>query len=196
MSKTSFQVDRELNVTGKGTLTNAARIIGNLNLGSILTGSIGAYQNIDREYKKAISNDGKIVGKERTDILLQIDTFLDMLFILIRALDVDRLRVKETNFLLENRHSGFRLQVREKNNIWNAEGKLNVFMTHPVKNFRDIYNNKLAPEIIDLLKKYGKASEDGVIDVKEMDELRKGAKQVIYYTLFLRFQVEKCLINS
>jgi len=195
MSKTSFQVDRELNVHGKGTLSNALRQLeGEVNLGKCLTKSIAVYQSIDQEYKKAMANDGKIVGKERTDILEQIDLFMDMLILLWRTLDEEKRR--EILIAIGNKQTGFHLNITEKNQLWEAEGTLNQIMVRPVKNFRDIYNNKLAPEIIDLLKKYGQATEDGVIDIEEINILKRGVKQVLYYTLFLRFQLEKCLINA
>ena len=194
MSKTAFKLDPELNVTGKGTLTAAAQRVGQLSLGNCVAKGVAAYQNIDREYRKALANDGRIVGTERADILEEIDMFIDILLLMMRILDEERR--KENVTLIENRHSGFTMTIREHNSLWEAQGKLNVFMVRPVKNFRTIYNNKLAPQIIELLKNYGQALEDGVLDVAEMQTLKQDVKQVLYYGIFLRFQVEQCLVND
>lgn len=194
MSKTLFKMDPELNVTGKGTLTQAQNFLGQVNLANCLARAVGSYQKIDKEYRKALANDGRIVGTERADILEEVDLFLDLLLILMRLLDEEGR--KENTIDLENKASGFLMTIRERNGLWEAQGKLNMYMVRPVKNFRIIYNNKLAPEIIDLLKNYSQAMEDGVLDVNEMQTLKKGVKQVLYYALFLRFQIEQCLIND
>ena len=65
-----------------------------------------------------------------------------------------------------------------------------------LKHFNDIYHNRLAPEVVRLLQMYREAAADSFIDNDEKDKLRKDIKQVIYYTLFLRFQLELCLIND
>ncbi len=194
MSKTSFQLDAELNVVGKGTLSSAAQALGQVTLANCISKAVGSYQNIDREYRKALANDGRIVGKERSDILEEVDLFLDILLLMMRILDEERR--KENVVLIENKHSGFTMTIKERNYIWEAQGKLNVFMVRPVKNFRTIYNNKLAPQIIELLKNYGAALEDGVLDVNEMHTLKKDVRQVLYYGIFLRFQIEQCLVND
>ncbi len=194
MSKTSFQLDAELNVTGKGTLSLASQAVGKVTLAACVAKAVGSYQNIDREYRKALANDGRIVGTERADILEQVDLFLDILLLMMRLLDEER--KKENVVFIENKHSGFSMTIREQNLIWEAQGKLNIFMVRPVKNFRSIYNNKLAPQIIELLKNYGQALEDGVLDVNEMHTLKKDVRQVLYYGIFLRFQIEQCLIND
>lgn len=194
MPKTTFQVDDELNISGKGTLTEAVGYIGERTVPKCLTNAVSVYQTIDQEYKKAVGNDGKIIGKERTDLLEQIDLFLDMLIILWRALDEEKKR--EIEIAIENKQSGFLITFGEKNNLWEANGRLSPVMARPVKNFRDIYNYKLAPQIVELLKRYSQATEDSVLDYQEIQDLKKGVKQVIYYTLFLRFQLEKCLINA
>ncbi len=195
MSKTEFQVDGELNVRGKGSLSNAHKQMGpDVTLGLCISKAVASYQSIDKEYKKAIANDGKIVGTERTDILEEIDLFLDLLIVLWRQVDEEKRR--DILIPLENKQSGFHMNIRERNQLWEAQGKLNQMMVRPVRNFRDIYNNRLAPEIIGLLKTYGEAAADGVIDINEIQDLKKGVRQVIYFTIFLRFQMEKCLINA
>lgn len=77
MAKTSFNILNNLTFTGKGALLEVENVIGNVQFAQGISKVIGLYQNIDREYKKAVGNDGKIVGKERTDILEQVDRFLN-----------------------------------------------------------------------------------------------------------------------
>lgn len=193
MANTTFEVDKELFVQGSGSLGQALRIIGNNTLSNAITKSIQAFQEIDVSYKKAVANDGKIIGTERSDILFRTDILFDLMIISWKILSEGE---TEYRIKIENKKNDFNIDIIESNGIWKLNGHLTPNMNKPVKNFTEIYNTKLAPEVINLLQNYKKACEDGVLDGDEKELLKKGIKQVLYYVLFLRFQLEKCLINN
>lgn len=192
MAKTSFNILNNLTYTGKGSLLEVENIIGNVNFAQGISKAIGLFQNIDREYKKAIGNDGKIVGKERTDILLQVDRFWNGIILVWKKLEMRN----DNLIIIENKNVNFMMTLNERNGLWDASGTVPNFFVRPVKNFQEIYNNKLTPEIVALLKRYAEASEDGIIDDDEREDLKKGMQRVLYYTFFLRTQVEKLLVHD
>lgn len=192
MAKTVFQIQQNLGIYGKGALLEVEKILGNAGFAQGLTKAIGLYQLIDQEYKKAIGNDGKIVGSERTDILARIDLFFNGLIYIWKQLE----QSNAVSIKIENVKADFLFMIEERNGLWEANGRLAVFFTRPVKNFQDIYNQKLAPEIVSLLKRYAEAVEDGIIDDEERADLKENLKRVLYYTLFLRLQIEQCFIND
>ena len=192
MAKTSFDILHNLTFTGKGALLEVENIIGNVSFAQGISKAIGLFQNIDREYKKAVGNDGKIIGKERTDILMQVDRFLNGIILVWKKLEMRN----DNIIIIENKNVNFLMNISERNGLWEASGTVPNFFVRPVKNFQEIYNNKLTPEIVALLKRYAEASEDGIIDDDEREDLKKGMQRVIYYTFFLRTQVEKLLIHD
>jgi hypothetical protein len=192
MAKTSFEILHNLTFTGKGALLEVENIIGNVSFAQGISKAVGLFQNIDREYKKAVGNDGKIIGKERTDILMQVDRFLNGIILVWKKLEMRN----DNIIIIENKNVNFLMNINERNGLWDASGTVPNFFVRPVKNFQEIYNNKLTPEIVALLKRYAEASEDGIIDDDEREDLKKGMQRVIYYTFFLRTQVEKLLIHD
>lgn len=193
MANSNFNVDKKLSVTGSGSLGQAMRFLKENTLAVAIPKSIEAFQEIDKQYRKAVANDGKIIGTERTDILDRVDLLMD---IMILAWKQTGNRGEECRIRVENKEKNFLFEITEANGLWKASGRLTPSMTRPAKNFNELYNARLAPEIIALLKTYREACADNVIDQNEKESLRHNIKQVIYYVLFLRFQLEKCLISE
>jgi len=193
MSKTFFDTDQELNITGRGSLSKVRRLIKDPSLSVCIQQAMSVYKEINESYFAAMANDGRIIGSERTDILEWVDLFLDLLITTWNCLDKSD---GETRIEIDNKKHHFHLVITEKNGLWSAQGQLTPVMITPVRNFRVIYNEKLSPEIINLLQTYRAAVADKIIDDDEKADLQKGLKQVIYYTLFLRLQLEKCLVNN
>lgn len=192
MAKTSFNLLNNLTFTGKGSLLEVENILGKVTFGQGISKSIGLFQNIDREYKKAVGNDGKIVGKERTDILLQVDRFFNGIILTWKKLEMNN----ENQIIIENKNLNFLMTINERNGLWETSGTVPNFFVRPVKNFQEIYANKLTPEIVSLLKRYAEVVEDGIIDDDEREDLKAGMRRVLYYTFFLRTQVEKLLVHD
>lgn len=193
MANSYFEIDKNLGIFGGGSLGQALRFLKENTLSSAISRSIEAFQEIDKQYRKAVANDGKIIGTERTDILDRVDMLMDIMII---AWKHTGNRGEECRIRIENKDRNFLFEIAEANGLWKATGRLTPGMTRPAKNFNDLYNARLAPEIIALLKTYRDACADNVIDQDEKEALRHNIKQVIYYVLFLRFQLEKCLISE
>lgn len=192
MAKTYFDINKDLKLKGKGSLV-ALKSIGENALSNNIAKSIQAFQDIDIAYKKAMLNDGKIIGTERTDIIFRVDTLFDMMILIWKNIDNNR---GETKIRIENKKKHFLLEIHESNGMWSARGNLTPNMSCAVANFQEIYNKQLAPEIVNLLSVYKDACKDNIIDDDEKESLKKVIKQVLYYILFLRFQLENCLIST
>ena len=61
--------------------------------------------------------------------------------------------------------------------------------------FKKLYKEKLSPEIMNFLEKYKTACKDNVLSDKEKTELVTAVKDIIYYSLYLRFQIERSLVD-
>jgi len=193
MSSTQFHIDDKLNLSGSGSLREVMKFTGDDSLSSNITTAIKAFKSIDTMYKKAMSNDGQIIGTERSDILYRVDLLFDIMILIWRNIVPP---ISDDMIHIENKQYKFRMDIIETNGIWKASGSMTPNMTRAAANFQDIYHKKLAPAVIALLNTYKQACEDHVIDDSEKESLVKGVKQVLYYVLFLRLQLEKCLISS
>lgn len=193
MSKTFFTITDDLYFNGRGGLINAQRHIGEESSSVIIKTLLSVHKEIYDLYLENISDDGKLIGSERGDLIDQIDLFFDMSLLLWRSLDPlqDNIHVR-----IFNRRGGFLFNLREKHNIWEAEGRLTQSMLKPYTNFSFMFRNKLSEEVRNFLNRYAQAAKDNFIEPSEVKLLRNELKQVLYYTFFLRFQVERCLINA
>lgn len=175
-------------------MNDALSFLEKVNSASCLSYAVALYREIAAVYRDSLGNDGKIIGKERTDLLEQVDFLLDVLILLWRTLEDED---KEENVItIQNQQSGFHITIHEKNNLWTASGRLNRFMVRSVKNFAEVFNNRLGPEIAALLGRYREMAGDGSLDAGDVQLLRKDLKKVMYHVLFIRFQLEACLINT
>lgn len=194
MSTTSFETDRELNFVGNGSLTEVRSLLEKVNPAACLSSAVALYREIAAVYRDSLENDGKIIGKERTDLLEQVDFLLDVLILLWRTLaDENEERIIIS---IQNRKSGFGITINEKNNLWTASGQLNRFMTRTVKNFAEVFNNRLGPQIAALLGRYAEMTQAGSPGKGDVQIIRQDLKRVMYHVLFIRFQLESCLINT
>ncbi len=192
MSNTYFDYDPDLYITAGGSLGKAMRMAKKNDLSSSITSAIEVFKQIDDLYAQSVSNDGRIVGTERTELLNIIDILFNLMVLIWKNLDGSG---GDTHIKIENKQVHFLLNIHESNGLWKGSGRLTPIMVKPAKNFKALYTGKLSPEVVNFLKTYKEACEDNTIDEKEKEDLRKGIRQVLYYTLFLRLQIEKCLID-
>lgn len=54
----------------------------------------------------------------------------------------------DNTIVIENKNVNFLMTIDERNGLWDASGTVPNFFVRPVKNFQEIYNNKLTPEIV------------------------------------------------
>lgn len=193
MSKTVFEVDKKLNLKARGSLGQALRSLREASLSNCIMQSVSAFNQIDKEYRKAMANDGVIMGSERTDIIQKIDLFFDLLLLTWKHLER---KPRDVSFQIENRETAFFFSLVENNNLWRASGRISPTFLSPAANFRVLYRGRLAPDIIDLLNRYKAVFADRKLNEEEVVEIKEEIKQMVYDILLLRFQLEKCLIDS
>lgn len=93
MAKTVFHIQNDLTFAGKGTLIEAENIIGKVSFAQGISKAIGLFQNIDREYKKAVGNDCIIDDDEREDLKAGMQRVLYYTFFL--RTQVEKLLIHE-----------------------------------------------------------------------------------------------------
>jgi len=192
MSKTFFDFTEDLFFTGRGSLINASRDLSVLNMANCIRATIVAYQEIAEIYLESVTDDGKIIGIERGNLLEYIDLFFDQLILLWKSIGFIE---EENRIYIENKKGGFLLIIRENNLAWEAEGRITPAMQYPFKKFSELFHKRLSPQIQCFLSEYAQDAADRFFSQEEKERLKASMKQILYYVFFLRYQIENCLIN-
>ena len=181
MISTTFEFDEEFNLHGEGSLARLRR-------------SIVAFRQVEEVYLRAISNDGKIIGAERIQLLEALDDFFNLILLLYCLLFIkDR---TEAHISIKDSVRDFYVNFTVREYHWSSGGRLTEDMVRPVVNFRKIFTDKLSPEVSRFLSHYKAALKDRVIDDDESSQLRTDVKRMIYICVYLRFQIQMCLVSE
>lgn len=194
MLSTTFEFDEEFNLTGEGSLTGALKELEEETVAQCLRASIVSFRQVEESYLRAISNDGKIIGGERIDLLERIDDFLNLILLLYCLLFTDDR--EEVHISIKDEVKDFYVNFTIRVTHWASGGRLTDDMVRPVRQFRKIFTEKLAPEVSHFLSDYKAALKDRRIDEQEAVQLKNDVKRMIYICIYLRFQVQMCLVSE
>lgn len=194
MSKINFEISKNNTLTAKGNLLSAVNYSGGKDLVLCLKASLNAFHEIETQYFKAMANDMKLVGSERSDILLQVDTFFNLLILLWVLIsnendDQQLIYINETM-------SDTKISITINHEQWIASGTVSDLLLKPAANFSDTYRNELAPTVTKFLIDYKQAAMDNVLNDSERSILNQDLNNILYTTLYLRFQLDHCLISN
>lgn len=194
MSRINIDIDNELNISGSGSLTTALRSLANTQQGTILKEAIDEFKEVAASYGQAIADDAKITGSERNEIILHLDRFFNLLLLFWKYLDKNP---RAENFVqIHNKTQGLFLSITENRELWQIHGNLTPRMIKPLQKFSRLYYEKLLPDTEKTLNNYKQACEDNKLEDFEIKTIRQDLRQLLYHTLFLRIQLESCLINE
>lgn len=194
MSKINFEIDKENNLSAKGNLLSAINFAGGKDLVGCLKCAFEVYKEIENVYIKAMANDMKIVGSERSDILLQIDLFFNLI-VLLWVL-VSNEHDDQQIILINDRMSGTMLNITINHEQWVASGHVSDLILKPSPDFHTAYREELSPAVKHFLADYKKSVEDGVLDENERKQLKEDINDILYTSIYLRFQVSHCIVSN
>lgn len=194
MSRINFDINKENYITASGSLVGVKKRLSLPDLSNCIRLSIDLYKEIEESYIKGMSNDNKIVGIERSDILEDIDYFINSLILMWVLVSNDHDDQQIIN--IDDRMSNTHINITVNNDMWNGSGLVSELLMKPSKNFREAYNNKLSPAFSKFLSGYKKAAEDNVLTDNERLALESEINDIIYTAIYLRFQISHCIVDS
>lgn len=193
MSKIQFDYDKDFNFNVKGSLVSTTKIYTADNFAEQLQGLITTYKQLYTLYIKALENDGKIIGIERSDIISHTDTCIHLLILMITHL---RGRERYHLISLDGIHRGFHCSVSVQFDSWSAAGRMAPDMIIPQESLNQFYQETLNPGIRSFLEQYKEFTADKKLDDEEKRVLDTQIKRILTSGLHLRFLLSHCLIND
>ncbi len=193
MSKIQFEYDKKYNISAKGSLVSITKEYSSDNFSLQIQGLVVLYRELYKLYAKALSNDGRIIGTERGDLLSHNDTFIHLLILMAVFLRGDEsLHI----ISLDQTHHGFMCTITVQYDMWTANGRLAPDMVLSVKSLKTFFDNTLNPRINSFLNRYKEAAADNILQPDEKRDLDLEIKYMLTTAIHMRFLLSHCLINS
>lgn len=185
--------DNDYSFKGKGTLDKNYLEINNENVKKWFPQSIKEFNEIFENYQKALSDDGKITGPERSELITELDDFFNLLITFYIYVIED----KDRTFEIYLPNWDFRFTCTVLKYTWTSTGNYPELYLSATEDFRTFYQNTLAKKFKELITGFKDfpIQDDAEIPPHARNAVSKILKELVYYVLKIRFQIEKCMIN-
>ncbi|MBN1499462.1 MAG: hypothetical protein JW982_04880 [Spirochaetes bacterium] len=194
MSLIDFNVDNENNITAEGNLLSTMNMIKPPTVSGCIRYMVTGLNMIEQSYVKALSNDNKIIGTERTDILMNIDAFFNTIILLWVLISSEK--DKQHIILIGDGKNNASINITVNNEQWTAAGKFTQNTAATSANLNQALKEKLIPHANRFLNTYKNAVNDEILDEKERLFLKNDLNNLLYETTYLRFQISYCIIDG
>lgn len=164
--------------------------LGKYKLKDLFSSLIKESSEIKDAYLKAISNDGVIVGNERSEIISEVDDFFKQVVIFRQFINAS-LRHRDPFEEID-----FKVNLDFFASRFTATGYIKAIDIQVTINFAKWYDEKVVQGLKDLIETYRAACEDGVITVDEIVTLNEKIDEILYQLLVIRFQIEYMIISG
>ncbi len=194
MSKINFNIDNDNILTADGNLTGILNQIKPASVSKCIQFSVTHFKLIEEFYLKAISNDSKIIGLERTDILDQLDTFLNsiiLLWILVNKENSDQQMI-----LLSDGKNNTPINITVSKDLWFAAGLISKEISAPGVSLNLLLKNKLIPAVQRFFSVYKNAAQNDNLNENERLLIKNELNKILYIAIYIRYQISYCIIDG
>jgi hypothetical protein len=146
--------------------------------------------DIKEVYTKTISNDGKIVGNERSMIISEIDTFFKLLM-MFRVYLNSSVEDYEALYEINNK-----VEIEFFASRFKCSGFIKSEESEVSRTFGSWYDKIMIEQLKMLVHSYKTACEDGIITVDELKSLNILLDEILYQLVVIRYQVEYMVISK
>jgi hypothetical protein len=175
----------------KGTLGEDTQSIDETNIKDWFYFALKEFKEVFENYKKFLSDDGKISGDERNLLIKELDDFFNTLISLYIFITED----EDKTFEVEIPQYGFLIHFSVYKKIWTGYGNYPESFLIAPKDFNTFLKESLSPEFKNLVESFKGYSLEKTDNLKTT-EIATSIKKLMFYILKSRFQIEKCMINS
>ncbi len=182
----------------KGTLNKNFLEITDDNVRGWFSQSVKEFNEIFENYQKALSDDGKITGPERSELMSELDDFFNLLITFYIFIVEDKDKTFEVYIVSRD----FRFTCSIVKHNWTASGSYPELFLKATHDFKIFYQNILYENFKKLISEFKDfpvqdlGCEDTTIDPYKRNSLLSIIEELFYQVLKIRFQIEKCMIND
>jgi hypothetical protein len=134
-------------------------------------------KKLGKKYTGACANDGELIGQEKANIGIELNSVIGCLLVLRRHVTSEQ---PDKFSSLKNDHYNFSFAVELYHNTWSGRGKMAGVQHLRIESFAQWYNTILLVKIRELFTYYGKALEDKQLDQAEQVKFIKTLELIVY----------------
>ena len=193
--KNEIQFEKDNHFNGKGIIDESFFVENNAQIRHWFGSAVKEFREVLEKYQKFLSNDGKILGDEKTLLIKELDDFLNCLIALYHFTDKE---IDKNTFKIELANYEFRFNVSIKRNTWTGYGFYPDNFMKALLDFNKYYFKILSKDfqnLVNAFKNFPIGKEEDIPDDLER-EIKNLTAILIYHILKVRFQIEKCMIND
>lgn len=184
----------EYTLSGKGVLNPRFIELDELNVKHWFPIAVQEFNDVFDSYQLALSDDGKITGEERTDIMNELDDFFNLLVSFYVYINEDPVKSFNISIMGYN----FNMNVSIVQNIWTINGNYSEAFLSATENFKIFFTNRLVKDFRELVFQFKEypAGEEHISKPVIREKMKDTCTRLLYNTLKIRFQLERCMIND
>ena len=145
---------------------------------------ISAMHAVRKLYNSLLAGDGKLIGQERFALAESLDLALNRLIRLRLVLE------GKDEFTAFNTKFNYRFHVRAAGRKWSGRGLLGIYQKTNFKSLDMWLSRVMTERLTEIVKFYGQALADGVIDSKERIVLSRSLDRMIFGVVLVKLNVE------
>jgi hypothetical protein len=134
-------------------------------------------KKLGKKYTGACQNDGELIGQEKANICIELNSIIGGLLVLRRDVTTNQ---PDKFSSLKNDSYNFSFEVELFRNTWGGQGKMAGVQQLKISSFAQWYNTILLVKIKELFTYYGKALEDKQLNSMEQEKFIKILELIIY----------------
>lgn len=184
----------EYTLSGKGVLNPRFIELDELNVKHWFPIAVQEFNDVFDSYQLALSDDGKITGEERTDIMNELDDFFNLLVSFYVYINENPVKSFNISIMGYN----FNMNVSIVQNIWTINGNYSEAFLSATENFKIFFTNRLVKDFRELVFQFKEypAGEEHISKPVIREKMKDTCTRLLYNTLKIRFQLERCMIND
>ncbi|MBN1798388.1 MAG: hypothetical protein JW822_07410 [Spirochaetales bacterium] len=134
-------------------------------------------KKLGKKYTRACANDGELIGQEKANICIELNSIIGGLLVLRRYITTDQ---PDKFSSLTNQSYNFSFAVELYRNTWGGRGKMAGKQHLKISSFSQWYNTILLKKTRELFTYYGKSLEDQQLDQAEQEKFIKILELIVY----------------
>lgn len=145
---------------------------------------ISSMQAVRKQYDQLLADDGRLIGQERFQLAESLNIALNRLIRLRLFLE------KTDEFTALNMKYNYRMQVRTTARSWSGRGLLGIYQRTNFKSLDMWLSRVMTERLTEIVRFYGQALADGVIDSRERIVLSRALDRLIFGIILVRLNIE------
>ncbi len=142
---------------------------------------------------KCLSNDGKLIGIERSNIILKIDNTISIIVYLLKLLSNDNTALSSDITFIG---SLFTIDLYFNNDNWTMTSQIHNLSKTTTHDYKFFSESIIKPKLMENLERFKEFCKDNNLTDDEKSQLSKLSFELLFSIIVLRYYISACIMNS